>query len=256
MRVRAICCEIIFREACLVAANSPLVVDFDFLPKGLHDIGSEKMRARLQEAVDAVDPEVYDATVLGYALCNNGVVGLEATRTRLIVPRAHDCISFFLGSRQRYREYFDAHPGTYFRTTGWNERGSSREEDVIHDQLGTNRTYQEYVEKYGEDNAKYLMEFLGQWEQSYTHGALIDFDFTRFLELEKRVEEICKEKGWEFVRLEGQLQLIQDWLDGCWDDERFLRLRPGQRIEADYRGGIIRAVADKPAREGNDERDS
>ena len=174
MRVRAICCEIIFREACLVAANSPLVVDFDFLPKGLHDIGSEKMRARLQEAVDAVDPEVYDATVLGYALCNNGVVGLEATRTRLIVPRAHDCISFFLGSRQRYREYFDAHPGTYFRTTGWNERGSSREEDVIHDQLGTNRTYQEYVEKYGEDNAKFIMESLGGWKAAYSQMTYIN----------------------------------------------------------------------------------
>jgi hypothetical protein len=91
------------------------------------------------------------------------------------------------------------------------------------------------------------MDFMGQWEQSYTRGALIDFDFTAFLELDKRVAEICREKGWEFVRLEGRLELLRDWLDGRWDEERFLRVPPGQVIKADYRDAIIRAVpADAP----------
>ena len=89
MRVRVICCEIMFREACSLAAQSPLILDFDFMRKGLHNIGSEKMRAEIQQAVDAVDPEVHEATVLGYALCNNGLAGVKATR----LPRRAGCSS-------------------------------------------------------------------------------------------------------------------------------------------------------------------
>ena len=122
MRIRAVCCEIIYREACRAAADSPHVVDLDFLPKGLHDKPTDRMLARMQEHVDAVDPTRCDLTVLGYALCNNGTAGLKATRTGLVIPRAHDCITFFMGSRRAYREYFDAHPGTYYKTTGRFER--------------------------------------------------------------------------------------------------------------------------------------
>jgi hypothetical protein len=39
----------------------------------------------------------------------------------MIIPKAHDCITLFLGSKERYRTYFDAHPGTYWYTPGWVE---------------------------------------------------------------------------------------------------------------------------------------
>ena len=62
-------------------------------------------------------------------LCNNGVAGLRTKRVSLIVPRTHDCITLLLGSKERYREYFDAHPGTYFHFTGWIERNVPAEKD-------------------------------------------------------------------------------------------------------------------------------
>jgi len=240
MRVRAICCEIIFREACLLAANSPLVIDFDFLQKGLHDLGSEKMRARLQDAVDAVDASVYEATVLGYALCNNGVVGLTATRTKLVLPRAHDCITFFLGSRRRYQEHFEAYPGTYFCTTGWSERGSGEHADgSIQTQLGTNKTYQEYVEKYGEENARYILEALGGWRSAYSRMAYIDMG----LEVEDRYAEEAREEArkndWEFERLQGDWRLLKALLEGEWDDEDFLTLDVGDSIEPSFDDRIV-----------------
>ena len=55
VRLKLISCEIFYREMCAAVARSPHQVDIEFLPKGLHDIGSAKMSARLQEAVDAVD---------------------------------------------------------------------------------------------------------------------------------------------------------------------------------------------------------
>ena len=81
MKLKLISCEVLYREMCAVIARSPNEVDVEFLPKGLHDIGCNSMRKRLQDAVDRVDPECYEAVLLGYALCGNGTAGLTA-RTR------------------------------------------------------------------------------------------------------------------------------------------------------------------------------
>ena len=117
MRLKLISCEIFYREMCAAVARSPHRIDIEFLPKGLHDIGSKKMLERLQEAVDHV--ENYDAVLLGYALCNNGLAGLTARSLPLVLPRAHDCITLFLGSKERYLEYFSDHPGVYPADTGF-----------------------------------------------------------------------------------------------------------------------------------------
>ena len=123
MRLKLIACEVLYREMCAAVARAPHQVDIEFLPKGLHDLGGAAMRARLQEIVDAADPARYEALLLGYALCGNGVAGLRSRALPLVIPRAHDCIALLMGSRQRYQEYFDNTPGVYFRSTGWLERG-------------------------------------------------------------------------------------------------------------------------------------
>ena len=52
-------------------------------------------------------------------MCNTMLSGLRApAHTWLAVPRAHDCITFFLGSRKRYNEFFVEYSGCY-RTSGW-----------------------------------------------------------------------------------------------------------------------------------------
>ena len=89
-------------------ARSPNRIDVEFLPKGLHDIGQAGMSARLAEVLAAVDESKYDALLLGYALCSNGVVGLGARSIPLVIPRGHDCITFFFGSKERYLDYFRA----------------------------------------------------------------------------------------------------------------------------------------------------
>ena len=65
MRLKLISCEIFLREFCACVARSPHIIDFDFLPKGLHDIGCEDMRARLQAAIDQVEERQYDALLAG-----------------------------------------------------------------------------------------------------------------------------------------------------------------------------------------------
>jgi hypothetical protein len=259
VHLKVIACEIAAREVYHCAAQSVNTVSIELLTQGLHD-NSDVMRRTLQEHLDGLDVATFDAVLLGYGLCNNGIVGLRAPGVELVAPRAHDCITFLLGSKERYAKEFDGRPGTYYFSSGWLEYPDRKGEkpELMHNSgLGGSysryRDYQKLVEQYGEDNATYLMEFMSQWQEHYTHGALIDFDFVEHLGLDRRVRDICMEKGWEFLRLQGRLDLLQDWLDGRWDEERFLRVPPGHVIEADYRGGIVRAV--RPDDTAGDEAD-
>src|SRR3989304_7605790 len=166
-RFKIIACEIVFREISRLVSESPHIVDTLFLPKGLHDIETPQMRATIQEAIDKTDPKVYDAVLLGYGLCNGGTASLRSREIPLVIPKAHDCVTFFFGSKEAYRRFFDEHPGTYYRTIGWSERDFANVDGRVMDRLGLGGAYQEYACKYGSDNARYIMEIVGSWERNY-----------------------------------------------------------------------------------------
>ncbi len=177
MRLKLLSCEVLYREASLAMARSPHQVDIEFLPKGLHDIGKEGMLQRLEDALEMVDESKYDAILFGYGMCNYGTVGLKARTIPIVLPRAHDCMTMFFGSKERYVNYFNDNPGTYFLTTGWIERGENPGELSqlsIQHQNGMDMTYQEMVEKYGEDNAQYLYDTLVDQRKHYKQLTFIE----------------------------------------------------------------------------------
>lgn len=243
MRLKIIACEVTFRELCYVVARAKNVVDLTFVTQGYHD-NPEIGRERLQALIDAVEPGRFEAILLGYCLCNNLVVGLQAPEhTPLVIPRAHDCVTLFLGSKERYAEMFRQRPGTYYYTSGWleySQRGGERVPYRPSSGLGPRRqTYEELVEKYGEENAQYLLEFMGHWQQYYTHGVWIDFDFLDGLPFRERVKQICTERGWQYEEVKGDLSLLQRWVDGEWNEADFLIVQPGKAVTATYDEGII-----------------
>ena len=242
MRLKLISCEIFYREMCAAVARSPNRVDVEFLPKGLHDIGQEGMLSRLQEAVDRVDGSQYDAILLGYGLCNNGIAGLTGRACPLVVPKAHDCITLFLGSKERYLAYFNGHPGTYFLTTGWLERGQDdgelRQLSVQH-QTGMDLSYEELVAKYGEDNAKYLQETLGDRLKSYGRFTFIEMGIEPDDRFEQQARARAAEQDLEFEKLTGDRSLIQRLVDGQWETAEFLIVPPGSKVVARYDEDII-----------------
>ncbi len=236
MHLKVIACEAVAREIYYCAASARHSTDVTLCPQGLHD-NSDLCRAALQPLIDAASGEQFDAVLLGYGLCNNSTVGLRAGQVRLVVPRAHDCITFFLGSKERYAKVFAERPGTFYYTSGWMEhesRGGKRVPYQPGSGLSKDTTYESLVAKYGEDSAQYLWESMSKWEENYTHGALIRFPFTDHLGLDEKVRATCREKGWEYVEIAGDLTLIQDWLNGRWDADRFLVLEPGLEITASH----------------------
>ena len=244
MFLKVIACEVAFRETCHCAARSPNLFDLEFLSQGYHD-NPEIGLQRLQELIDAAGADRFDAVLLGYGLCNNMLSGLQARDLPVVIPRAHDCITFFLGSKENYQEIFTDQPGTYYYTAGWMEyrqRGGERPERRQGAELGDQKSHAEMVEQYGEENARYLAEFMDSWTQHYTRGMFIDFEFTAHLHHKEQVREICRERNWEYAEREGDLTLLQNWLDGSWSDRDFLVVQPGERVCPSYDGQIIRII--------------
>ena len=242
MKLRLISCEVFYREMCAAVARSPNQVDIGFLAKGLHDLGSEEMRSRVQQAVDEVDTAEYDAIVMGYGLCNNGLHGVVAPEIPLVLPRAHDCITLFFGSKERYLEYFYEHPGVYFKTSGWIERGEvgdDLKQLSIGYLTGIDQSYQELVEQYGEDNARYLFETLGHGRKNYRQLTFIEMGIEPDDRFELQTLQEAEERGWSFEKEQGDLSLIQRLVDGHWQEDAFLVVQPGTRIVARYDEGIV-----------------
>ena len=241
MFLKVIACEVMFREVCYCAARSVNQLDLGFLSQGYHD-NPEIGIQRIQEQVDAVPADQYDGILIGYGLCNHIVTGLRAHHTPVVVPRAHDCITFFLGSRDRYTRTFRDSPGTYYYTAGWIEHRERRGERVERRQgagLGIQMQYEELAAKYGEDNANYLMETMGNWTAHYKQGLFIGFDFTTHLAARDRAREICESRGWTFKEVQGDLGLLQNWVDGNWRNEDFLVVQPGEVVAPTYDDQII-----------------
>jgi len=233
-----IACHVLWREVCYYASLAPHFYSFNFLKQGLHNT-PEMLRVKIQEAVDAA-PDDGDAILLGYGLCSNGVVGVRSREKRLVIPRAHDCITLFLGSKERYREYFDTHPGTYWYTPGWIEcsvQPGQKRYDLLRG---------DYVEKYGEDNADYLMEMEQNWMKEYNNAAYVDLGFSNTEAFKAYTKECARWLGWKCDELKGDSGLIRDFVEGRWDSDRFIIVEPGQEIAPSHNEGVVKAVSKDP----------
>jgi len=236
MHLKVIACEVLARELYYCAARARNTLEIELLTQGLHD-NAEVCRRELQARIDAATPEKFAGVALGYGLCSNSLEGIRAGAVPMVVPRAHDCITLLLGSKDRYRTLFERQPGTYYYSSGWLEYTERRGERVEYAQksgLVRQRSFEELAAKYGEDNARYLVEALSSWENNYTHGTLIEFPFSARLNLEERVRDICEEKGWTFSKVSGDVGLIERLLDGEWNEGEFLVLQPGEAVKATY----------------------
>ncbi len=238
-----------YRELCAAIARSPNQVDVEFLPKGLHDIGQEGMSRRLAEVLAQVDESGYEAVLLGYALCSNGLVGLAARSVPLVIPRAHDCITLFLGNKERYMEYFQANPGVYFKTSGWIERGEGSHQgnpQSIAHKSGMMQSHEDLVARYGEDNAKFLYEQLCNMTRNYSKLTFIEMGIEPDDRFERETRELAASKGWRYEKLAGDMSLIRGLLDGPWDEDRYLVVPPGHRVAPSFDDGVIKAVPPDP----------
>lgn len=244
MKLLVIACDVLARPVYLCAARSPHVVDIRLFARGLHNEPG-KLRDILQHEIDGVEPG-YDAIVLGYGLCGGATAGIAARSVPLALPRAHDCITLFLGARERYEEEFSASTTYWYvndqveRNQGYNAKsiglGVTGDND---DDMEAIRA--EYVEKYGEDNADYLMEIMGAWKTHYQRAAFVGMGVADEGASVAYAREQAERRGWAFDQLEGSLVLLRKLIDGDWDED-ILTIQPGERLAMSWDEGVVKAV--------------
>ena len=105
----------------------------------------------------------------------------------------------------------------------------------------TRATCEHWMHKHGEERVRYLLQMMGEWTQHYTHGVLIDFEFTKPLQLDGQVKPICTHRGWQFEQVRGDLGLLHRWVDGPWDAKDFLVVQPSEKVAPSYDEEIIEA---------------
>jgi len=247
MRFTLVGCEVFAREIYAAAAVSPHLVDVELTPKGAHD-KAERLRELIAGKIAAADraDQPRDAVLLAFGLCGNACAGLAAGRTRLVIPRAHDCCTIFLGSKARFKELFGDNPSRGFSSTGYAERGDSYVRDPgMERMMGLDRTYEEYVEKYGEENAKYIMDALDPGRGRYPDDTVvfIETPATRRLGYAEKCRAQAEAEGKKFILVEGDPRLINALADGAWNPDEFLVVEPGSAISPVYDWDeIVRAV--------------
>ena len=98
------------------------------------------------------------------------------------------------------------------------------------------------MEKFGEDNAQYLMEMEQDWFRKYTTAAYVDLRIGNSSEYEAFTQHCADWLKWKFDRLEGDARLIHQLVNGDWNHDEFLIVEPGHKIEATNDHDIMRAV--------------
>lgn len=241
MKLKLISCEVLARAAYHFAAVSPHIIDIELLSRGLHE-NPANLRSLLQARIDLLDFENYDAILFGYGLCGKSTDGLKAGQHKLVIPRAHDCITLFLGSRDLYQKQFEQCPGTYWFVQDYMERtveGTLKGIGSFFD-LDSERKYEEFVQKYGKENADFLKDTFSSWQSHYTRAGFIDHGLDSNSMAEQQAKEEATHHGWQFEKFTVDLILVRKLLDGDWDDD-FLQVEPSRTIKMIYSNDIIKS---------------
>ena len=105
---------------------------------------------------------------------------------------------------------------------------------------------QHYREKYGDDNAEFLMEMEQAWITRYSNAAYVDLGLSDTEELKAYTKECADFLGWGSDILAGDPRLLIDFLEGNWNNEDFLVVEPGQMVVASHDDGVL-TTKDAPA---------
>jgi hypothetical protein len=244
MRLKVIACDVLKREISYLAALSEQYVDVTFLRQGLHD-EPERLKRELQEQIRLAEEGFpynhyglrpsYDYIVLGYGLCSNSVLEMEHERLPLVMPRAHDCVTLMLGSKEEYDRLFSESGGTYWYSRGWIECNLQPGEERFAEIL------REYSEKYGEENAEYLMGMEQGWFEKYDRAVFVDWPCLNDGESYRNFTKECADYlKWKYEEYAGDVGLMRRMLNGIFDEREVLVAPPGKKIVASHDDAIVK----------------
>lgn len=212
-----IACRVIRAELERLRIQHDAAVEVHYLDQNLHRT-PERMSKKIQSQIDAVAGHAAEI-ILGYGLCSNGIAGVRAVNQPVYIPRAHDCITLLLGSRDAYQQAFSRRPGTYYLTPGWIAEKK--------DPLGMMEN--EYAPKMGRKTAEWgIREEL----KHYTHIVFINTGTGNIALLRERAQRNAAFLEKEFEEMTGSTRYFQKILSGPYEPPDFVCIPPGEKVSA------------------------
>ncbi len=251
MRIRVIACGVFEPYLEHLASEPGASVSVRVLDAGLHEAPSD-LRLQLQREIDqSSDSGEFDAIALLYGLCGRGVANLSSRDIPVAMPRAHDCITLFLGSREEYLRQFRFNPGTLYHTRGWIEQKinpRNRDAAQLYRRYGTedisaHPDFRRLSDAYGEENAGFILSFLDGWKKNYTRAAYIDLGIPGEDACKAFTRQTAGLLGWKHEEIRGDLDLMRSLVRGKWEDDRIFVLPPRHRVVATGDDRIYDAAA-------------
>jgi hypothetical protein len=151
-----------------------------------------------------------------------------------------------MGSRHVYQQYFETHPGVYFRSPGWLEYqkpgqllGPAHASSA--QTLGERRSREELIAQYGEENGLYLFEQFSAYRQHYSGLTYISTGVETEATLRARARAEAEWSGWKFEEVQGSVSLLQRLVNGQWDAADFLVVSPGKTVRGTLGDSIVEA---------------
>lgn len=245
MRFKLIGCKLIQREIASIIAKTDNIVDVTLIRQDYHQT-PELLRDVLQREIDEIDSNEsrytndltlndIDAILIAYGLCSNATAGIHSSKYKIVIPKAHDCSTLLMGSKEAYSDFFAESGGSYVYSRGWMELG------INEDELRLERLRAEYMKKFeDEDTVEYLLDMEREMLKNYDTATFLNWPGFTPPEYEDRVKEIAKNHNWKYKRVDGNDSLISDLIEGRWSPERFVVLEPGQEITPSYDREVIK----------------
>jgi hypothetical protein len=216
-----VACETLKQELELVMRNRGCSWPVLWIDSGRH-LWPEKLHSSIQEAINGLPLSC--TVLLLFGFCGNALVGIEAGRRTLVLPKVADCIPLFIGSREERESYGT---DTYFFTKGYLDSGGSIAEDSSR-----------LIERYGEQRGLSIMKKL---LVHYRQFAVIDTGAFNAADVRDRVERFAKQIDVPVRVISGSLRIIDALLAGNWQAGSFLMVPPGGRVTLEDSIGMGKA---------------
>jgi YHS domain-containing protein len=223
MKLLFICCGVLTDE--MEAALLKTGVEGEVLTVSEHlHLEPEKLKIEIQKILDEMTYD-YKAVVLVFGLCGGALNGIKTNGLTVIVPKVHDCISFFLGSAKKYSTLFSEYGGkAYWFTKSFLKQGF----------LPTPQMYEkkraEFAEQFDEDSADYLVEMEKESLLNYHTCSVVDDKSCPCEELEKAAKACADAYGWTTHCHEIQDEFFIKIASGEYDEDEFLIVPPFKTI--------------------------
>lgn len=229
MNYKIISCEVFEKEIEYIIDKHKIDCKIVYTKKSAH-VEPSKLNVEIQKIINNTNDVEY--ILLGFGLCGNALRAIKSKNMKLIIPRAHDCCTIFLGSKNKFNQLYRDNKSIPWTSCGYGRIGDDylREDDP----LELSQTMEQLIEKYGEENAKYVFEMLSpNYDNKNNDTIFIKIDETHDKTIYEKFVKKMEEEG-KTVRIEeGSLSILEKLLLGKWDKD-FLVIDENCEVEALY----------------------